>query len=102
KPAPEAKAEKTEELPQPVQEEKQEAPPRENGQTPRQKEVPLATPVASRLARDKDVDLGSIRGTGSEGRVTKSDVEQYLQTQSRPSPVAEPAPPQAEVEAEIS
>ncbi len=57
--------------------------PRENGRGTRQKEIPLATPVASRLARDKDVDLGSIRGTGSEGRVTKADVEQYLQTQDK-------------------
>ncbi len=56
--------------------------PRENGRG-RQKEVPVATPVASRLARDKEVDLGSIRGTGSEGRVTKADVEQYLQSQDK-------------------
>src|SRR4029450_10815816 len=40
KPAPEAKVEETEEPPQPVQAEKQEAAPRENGQTARQKEVP--------------------------------------------------------------
>ena len=57
-------------------------PARDNGRG-RQKEVPMATPVASRLARDKDVDLGSVRGTGSEGRVTKADVEQYLQSQDK-------------------
>lgn len=55
----------------------------DNGRGVRQKEMPVATPVASRLARDKDVDLSSIRGTGTEGRVTKSDVEQYLQSQDR-------------------
>src|ERR1051325_953983 len=51
--------------------EKQEAP-RDNGRGTRQKEIPLATPVASRLARDKEVDLGSVRGTGSEGGGTKT------------------------------
>src|SRR5512133_3372246 len=95
KSAPEAKSEKAPEKTaevQPVREEKQEAAPREDGRGTRQKEVPVATPVASRLARDKEVDLGSIRGTGSEGRVTKSDVEQYLQTQEKPDRVVEQAP----------
>jgi 2-oxoglutarate dehydrogenase E2 component (dihydrolipoamide succinyltransferase) len=49
----------------------------------RQKESPVATPVASRLARDKDVDISEVRGTGSEGRVTRSDVEKYLQAQDK-------------------
>jgi 2-oxoglutarate dehydrogenase E2 component (dihydrolipoamide succinyltransferase) len=61
----------------------QEEPLRDNGQQTRQKATPVATPVASRLAKDRDVDLGSIRGTGSEGRVTKSDVEQYLLSQDK-------------------
>ena len=76
---------------------KQESP-REDGRAARQKEAPLATPVASRLARDKEVNLASIRGTGSEGRVTKSDVEQYLQTQQAPRPVDE----QPVIENEVS
>jgi 2-oxoglutarate dehydrogenase E2 component (dihydrolipoamide succinyltransferase) len=79
----EAQPENVEATKEPAREEKQEPARRENGQGARQKEVPLATPVASRLARDKDVDLGSIRGTGSEGRVTKGDVEQYLQSQDK-------------------
>src|SRR5215216_3108201 len=103
KPAPEAKPEKMAESHQPAQEERQEAaPPRDNGRGTRQKEAPLATPVASRFARDKDVDLGSIRGTGSEGRVTKSDVEQYLQTQDKPDRVQEQVPSLSEVQNEIS
>ena len=61
---------------QPVQEEKveqRETTPRGdgNGREARQKEAPIATPVASRLARDKEVDLTSIRGTGSEGTSKK-------------------------------
>ena len=79
--------EKVQQESQPVQQDKtatQTATPRNDGdgRGQRQKEAPLATPVASRIARDKEVDLASIRGTGSEGRVTKSDVEQYLQTRS--------------------
>jgi 2-oxoglutarate dehydrogenase E2 component (dihydrolipoamide succinyltransferase) len=104
KSAPEAKPEKAAEEQQPVQDEKQEVTPRDNGQTTRQKEVPLATPVASRIARDKDIDLGSIRGTGSEGRVTKSDVEQYLQTQTKTEaePVTEQTPAPADQQSEVS
>jgi len=102
KSAPEAKPEKVEEGQQSVPEEKQETASREDGRGARQKEVPLATPVASRLAKDKEVDLGSIRGTGSEGRVTKSDVEQYLQTQNTPAPVAEKPTALADLQNEVS
>jgi len=100
--APAASPEKMEEAQQPISEEKQHAASRENGRSTRQKEAPLATPVASRLARDKEVDLGSIRGTGSEGRVTKSDVEQYLQSQEKPDRPAEQAPFMADVQNQVS
>ncbi|HSJ89590.1 MAG TPA: 2-oxoglutarate dehydrogenase complex dihydrolipoyllysine-residue succinyltransferase [Anaerolineales bacterium] len=100
-------AEEVQKESQPVQEEKvaaEETAPRIDGDGPgtRQKEVPLATPVASRLARDKEVDLTSIRGTGSEGRVTKSDVEQYLQTRSTPKQAEEQQVPLADVQNEVS
>ncbi|MCL4270520.1 MAG: 2-oxoglutarate dehydrogenase complex dihydrolipoyllysine-residue succinyltransferase [Anaerolineales bacterium] len=39
----------------------------------------LATPVASRVAREQNVDLTKVRGTGPDGRVTKSDVQQFVQ-----------------------
>jgi 2-oxoglutarate dehydrogenase E2 component (dihydrolipoamide succinyltransferase) len=86
-PAPETKAveESAEKPPEPVLEQKQASPPdsRQNVKPEKQKEVPLVTPVASRLARDKAVDIGEIRGTGSEGRVTRADVEKYLQGQDK-------------------
>lgn len=41
----------------------------------------LATPVAARVAREQNVDLTKVRGTGPDGRVTKSDVEQFAQKQ---------------------
>jgi 2-oxoglutarate dehydrogenase E2 component (dihydrolipoamide succinyltransferase) len=107
-PAPEAKPpEKTEATPkppEPVREQKQEAPPapRQDGKSEKPKEASLVTPVASRLARDKDVDLGEIRGTGSEGRVTRADVEKYLQAQDKLDRTAEPPQALADVQNEVS
>ena len=34
-----------------------------------------ASPLARKIAQDKGVDLGSIQGSGPEGRIVKSDVE---------------------------
>src|SRR5215210_4603350 len=45
--------------------------------------APQISPVASRLARDKNVDISKISGTGAEGRVTKADVELFLQGQEK-------------------
>ncbi len=57
-----------------------------------------ATPVARRMAQDLGVDLNQVRGTGPQGRVTKDDLEGYLQ--SRQAATAAPqaraaAPPAA-------
>lgn len=98
------KTEATPKPPEPVHEQNQEAapPPRQNGKNEKQKEAPLVTPVASRLARDKDVDISEIRGTGSEGRVTRADVEKYLQSQEKLDRTAEPPPALADVQNEVS
>lgn len=65
--------------------EKEPAPtdPGKDGNQPQRQAVPQITPVASRLARANDVDLSKVTGTGSEGRVTKADVEQFLQGQTK-------------------
>ena len=54
-----------------------------------------ATPVARRMAQDLGVDVSQVRGTGAQGRVTKDDLEGYLQAQqqARPAPAAQPAAP---------
>jgi 2-oxoglutarate dehydrogenase E2 component (dihydrolipoamide succinyltransferase) len=71
------------EAPQPEKaEEKQEAVRADgNGREAQRQTTPQLTPVASRLARENKVDINQLTGTGIEGRVTKTDVEQFLQMQ---------------------
>jgi 2-oxoglutarate dehydrogenase E2 component (dihydrolipoamide succinyltransferase) len=86
------------------------------GEAPRPKEAPKAaaqakeeitkmpetgpaekvTPVARRIAEEKQVDLGKVEGTGPSSRITKEDVEAYIekkaeQTAQAEAPKAEPA-----------
>ncbi|PRP67287.1 pyruvate dehydrogenase complex dihydrolipoamide acetyltransferase [Nonlabens agnitus] len=37
----------------------------------------FASPLAKKMAADKGIDLGSVKGTGENGRVTKKDIENY-------------------------
>jgi 2-oxoglutarate dehydrogenase E2 component (dihydrolipoamide succinyltransferase) len=37
-----------------------------------------ATPTARRMAKDNDVDLGTLQGSGAAGRVTKQDVQRAM------------------------
>jgi 2-oxoglutarate dehydrogenase E2 component (dihydrolipoamide succinyltransferase) len=107
-PAPEEKQpEKEEATPKPSepvgqQEQKVAPPPPQDGKSEKPKEAPLVTPVASRLARDKDVDISEIRGTGSEGRVTRADVEKYLQAQDKLDRTVEQPQALADVQNEVS
>ncbi|MCH7625076.1 MAG: 2-oxo acid dehydrogenase subunit E2 [Chloroflexi bacterium] len=44
------------------------------------------TPVARRLARQNDIDLSAVRGTGPNGRITEDDVRQAMsERESAPS-----------------
>jgi len=74
------------------QAEQKEASARTDGQQVEPQAAPQVSPVAARLARDKNVDISKITGTGSEGRVTKADVEMYLQKQETPQVTEKPAP----------
>lgn len=73
------------------QAEKEETPSRTDGQQVERQAAPQVSPVAARLARDKNVDISKITGTGSEGRVTKADVEMYLQKQETTQVTDKPA-----------
>lgn len=58
------------------------------------------SPLVRRLARENNVDLSQIRGTGMEGRITKEDVLNYLTQHTQGTPAEtiperpEPAAPE--------
>lgn len=43
-----------------------------------------ATPVAQRMAADRGIDLGEVRGSGPGGRIGRADVAAYLEEQGIP------------------
>ena len=44
-----------------------------------------------KIARENNIDLRQVRGTGAGGRITKSDVEAYIHGGARPAPYPAPA-----------
>ena len=64
--------------------------------TPAAAEAPRATPTAKNMAKEHDVNLGAIQGSGSAGRVTKQDVQGALAPASEakvaPTPEGKVAP----------
>jgi 2-oxoglutarate dehydrogenase E2 component (dihydrolipoamide succinyltransferase) len=54
-------------------------------------DAPRATPTAKRMAKDHDVDLTAVQGSGAGGRVMKQDVQGAI----APAPAARPASPAA-------
>jgi len=62
-------------------------------------EGPKATPTAKRIAKDHDVNLGAVQGSGSSGRVMKQDVQNAIARPAAPAPsvpaAARPAAPPA-------
>jgi 2-oxoglutarate dehydrogenase E2 component (dihydrolipoamide succinyltransferase) len=56
------------------------------------------SPLVRKMAREYNIDLSQVRGTGAGGRITKLDVEAYMSSQaartfSAPSAPPPPAPP---------
>lgn len=60
-------------------------------EAPEEPAGPLS-PLVRRMAREHNLDLRLIKGTGAGGRITKQDVEAYLGAQAA-APVAAPAAP---------
>ncbi|CAN5876866.1 2-oxoglutarate dehydrogenase, E2 component, dihydrolipoamide succinyltransferase [soil metagenome] len=61
-----------------------------------EKQPQLLSPVVRKLIRENDVDLSAIDGSGQGGRITRRDVEAYLE--SEPSKQPEPSGEGASVE----
>ncbi|MBU7024004.1 MAG: E3 binding domain-containing protein, partial [Theionarchaea archaeon] len=47
------------------------------------------SPLAERIARERGVDLSTVRGTGLDGKITKEDVLRYLEEGERQPPKME-------------
>jgi len=55
----------------------------------RHEDLGFISPVVARMARENNVDLTRIRGTGNGGRITKKDVLDFLGDRPREEPVRE-------------
>ena len=90
------------EAPQPEKADENQEAVRTDGQEAQRQTTPQLTPVATRLARENNVDVSQLTGTGIEGRVTKTDVEQFLQEQEKAKGIEKPALAKVEAEPEKS
>lgn len=91
-----AKAAVEPQAPPPREPEPQAAPPQpvEPEPEPVQAEAGPISPLVRRMAREYNIDLREVKGTGAGGRVTKQDMEAYLaQRSAAPSRLAPAAPP---------
>ena len=52
------------------------------------------SPLVRKMARENDVDLAKVKGTGAGGRITKQDLESYIASRAQPAAPAPQAPPQ--------
>jgi pyruvate/2-oxoglutarate dehydrogenase complex dihydrolipoamide acyltransferase (E2) component len=60
------------------------------------REMGFISPVVARMADEHDVDLQQVEGTGEGGRITKRDVQAFLEQREHapaPEPEAEPGAP---------
>jgi len=54
----------------------------------------LASPLAKKMAEEKGIDLRYVKGSGDNGRITKTDIDNYVpsvQPKAAPAPAAEEA-----------
>jgi pyruvate dehydrogenase E2 component (dihydrolipoamide acetyltransferase) len=71
------------------------APVEAGGSQPSSKGRPLkASPLARRIARERGIDLASVRGTGPDGRILAEDVEKAPAGVRVGAPAAPPAAPE--------
>jgi pyruvate dehydrogenase E2 component (dihydrolipoamide acetyltransferase) len=51
------------------------------------------SPLVRKMARENNIDLSLIKGTGAGNRITKQDLEAYLSSKSAPAAPSPPPPP---------
>ena len=85
KEAPAAKQEKT----APIKETKETSSADQNGRI-------KASPLAKKLAADKGIDLGQVKGSGDGGRIIKSDVDQFKPAEKASQQVSSTTAPAGE------
>jgi len=61
---------------------------------PQEPSGPLS-PLVRRMARENNIDLRQVAGTGAGGRITKQDIEAYLVQRAAPATAQPPAAPAA-------
>jgi pyruvate dehydrogenase E2 component (dihydrolipoamide acetyltransferase) len=54
--------------------------------------VPHASPSVRKFARELGVDLARVKGSGAKGRITQTDVQEFVKGVMRGAPTAAPAP----------
>jgi len=69
------------------------------------RELGFISPVVAKIASEHNVDLSKIHGTGMGGRITKKDIEKFLEVQ-KPSPISStpitfPSPDSTSVRSEV-
>ncbi|CAN5286609.1 pyruvate dehydrogenase complex dihydrolipoamide acetyltransferase [soil metagenome] len=57
-----------------------------------------ASPLARKMAEDKGIDLGDVKGSGPDGRVVKRDIEDFKPSEKKESKVSIPSFEEAESE----
>ncbi len=78
---PEEESKKVEEEAEEDESDKKEESQEKASEDTREDEIP-ASPLARRIARENEVDISRIEGTGPGGRISKSDVENYIEAKS--------------------
>jgi len=82
-------------LPAPAKKEAQPAPPPPEAREPETDEESdvRSSPLVRKLAREHNIDLGKVTGTGTSGRVTKQDVLDFVERRTAaPTAAQAPAP----------
>lgn len=52
----------------------------------------MASPLAKRLAKEANIDIANVTGSGPNGRIIKADIDGYSAPKAAPAPAAAPQP----------